>query len=56
MGRRNIKEEMDEWSGHFESENKDANYVLRFFLFIGIIVPGLGLLLAAFIIVMGGAA
>jgi len=48
-------EEADEWSEHFESENKDANYVLRFFLFIGVVVPALGLILAFFLILLAAA-
>lgn len=32
MNKRDCEEEMDDWSEHFESENQDANYVLRFFM------------------------
>jgi len=46
-----LEEEADEFAEHFESENSDANYVLRFFIFIGIVIPGIGLLLA-FLMIM----
>jgi len=52
MNRRKLEEEIDEWSEHFESENSDANYVLRFFVFLLIVVPGLGLLLAGAMIMI----